>query len=265
MNQSRSIKVVLFNKPYGVHSQFRRDNDTMHTLADFFEDKSLRVVGRLDADSEGLLLLTNHGALNHAIASPPKDNHQKQPKRYLVQVEGIPTTEQIQMLANGVMLKDGKTLPANVIHLDETALPITLWVRTPPIRERQSIPTAWLSITIYEGKNRQVRRMTAHVGLPCLRLIRYQVAGFTLDTLASGESVCLQLSPDELAVYGVSLPQEKKMGKNGANNKAKLIKDKQSPRLIRLTKLAKTPNASTTSKLSSAQPTPHLSKKPRHL
>lgn len=201
----KRAKVVLFNKPYGVHSQFRRDHSQMLTLADFFEDKSLRVVGRLDKDSEGLLLLTNHGQLNHAISSPPKNSRQKQPKSYLVQVEGVPTPTQLSALSLGVLLKDGKTLPAVVRVVSEDDLPIALWARQPPIRTRQSIPTSWLSLTIFEGKNRQVRRMTAHVGLPCLRLIRYQVAGFLLDDLALGDYRILDLTVDELRVYGIDL------------------------------------------------------------
>lgn len=187
-------KIVLFNKPYNVHSQFRKDHDDMATLADFFDDKSLRVAGRLDKDSEGLLILTDNGILNHAITTP-EHKQGKVSKTYLVQVENIPTTAQIQALRAGVLLKDGKTLPAKVVLLDE--LPITLWERHPPIRERKSIPTAWLSITIFEGKNRQVRRMTAHVGLPCLRLIRYAVGKCTLEDLAVGQSRTLHLNNEQ--------------------------------------------------------------------
>lgn len=191
-------KLILFNKPYGVHSQFRKDNDEMATLADFFTDKSLRVVGRLDKDSEGLLLLTNNGKLANAIANPTAH---KQPKTYLVQVEGTPNDDALQALRNGVVLKDGKTLPAKVSALSESELPIALWERNPPIRERKHIPTAWLSITIFEGKNRQVRRMTASVGLPCLRLIRWQVAEFTLGELSLGEWQELTLNRQALARF----------------------------------------------------------------
>lgn len=191
-------KLILFNKPYGVHSQFRKDNDEMATLADFFTDKSLRVVGRLDKDSEGLLLLTNNGKLANAIANPTAH---KQPKTYLVQVEGTPNDDALQALRNGVVLKDGKTLPAKVSALSESKLPIALWERNPPIRERKHIPTAWLSITIFEGKNRQVRRMTASVGLPCLRLIRWQVAEFTLGELSLGEWQELTLNRQALARF----------------------------------------------------------------
>lgn len=208
------IKVVLFNKPYGVHSQFRRDHATMHTLADFVTDKSLRIAGRLDADSEGLLILTDSGALNHAITTPPTSkNHNKQPKRYLVQVEGVPSAAMLAQLRQGVLLKDGKTRPAQVTQLDDNALPITLWARVPPIRERKSIPTTWLEIAIVEGKNRQVRRMTAHVGLPCLRLIRHQVAGFHLGDLAVGQLRVLHLTWAQLADFGIRLPAAQKAAK----------------------------------------------------
>ena len=254
------IKLVLFNKPYSVHSQFRRDNDKMRTLADYFDDKSLRVVGRLDADSEGLLLLTDCGALNHAIASPPKATKgNKQPKRYLVQVEGTPSTEQLQALSRGVELKDDKTLPAQVALLSDDKLPIPLWARNPPIRERKSIPTAWLMLTIYEGKNRQVRRMSAHVGLPCLRLIRYAVAGFNLsldglddlgdmrgwEMLASGDSVCLHLSRAELRAFGIDLPKgnltksnanQAKQGKRPNQKPAQFAKAKQAQKAKSLSK-----------------------------
>lgn len=186
--------VILFNKPYGVHSQFRKDHENMATLADFFDDKTLRVAGRLDKDSEGLLVLTDDGRLNHAITTPKSDK--RWGKTYLVQVENIPTQAQIDALRAGVVLKDGKTLPAIVKVLD--TLPIALWQRQPPIRERQTIPTAWLSITIFEGKNRQVRRMTAHVGLPCLRLIRHQVGIWTLGELGVGQFVHLTVNPKKL-------------------------------------------------------------------
>lgn len=205
---AKMTKVVLFNKPYAVHSQFRKDHDEMATLADFIDDQSLRVAGRLDKDSEGLLVLTNHGGLNHAITTPPTAINAKydakHAKTYLVQVENIPTAEQLDALRTGVMLKDGKTLPATVKHLADDELPITLWARTPPIRSRASIPTAWLAISIIEGKNRQVRRMVAHVGLPCLRLIRYQVGQWVLSDLAVGDYRVLHLSDDELRKLGIS-------------------------------------------------------------
>lgn len=187
-------KIVLFNKPFNVHSQFRKDHADMSTLADFFDDKSLRVAGRLDKDSEGLLILTDDGMLNQAIITPAHKAG-KLGKTYLVQVENTPTQTQIDALTSGVILKDGKTLPAHVRVLDE--LPLPLWERHPPIRERKNIPTAWLAITIFEGKNRQIRRMTAHVGLPCLRLIRQSVGDWQLDGLAVGQSRTIHLSPSE--------------------------------------------------------------------
>lgn len=201
-----TTSLVLFNKPYGVQSQFRDDSNNDHTtLSEYFTDKSLRVAGRLDATSEGLLILTNDGRVNKAITHPPKANAgRKQGKTYLVQVEGIPTAEQLDKLGQGVILKDGKTLPADIKQLSEEDLPMPLWQRDPPIRERKSIPTSWLMLTIYEGKNRQVRRMTAHVGLPCLRLIRWSVAGFELGELAVGEFVRIHLDSAKLRELGVS-------------------------------------------------------------
>ena len=201
-----TTSLVLFNKPYGVQSQFRDDSNNDHTtLSEYFTDKSLRVAGRLDATSEGLLILTNDGRVNKAITHPPKANAgRKQGKTYLVQVEGMPTAEQLDKLGQGVILKDGKTLPADIRQLSEEGLPMPLWQREPPIRERKSIPTSWLMLTIYEGKNRQVRRMTAHVGLPCLRLIRWSVAGFELGELAVGEFVRIHLDSAKLRELGVS-------------------------------------------------------------
>ena len=197
--------IILFNKPYGVQSQFRDDSNNAHsTLAQYFTDKSLRVAGRLDATSEGLLILTSDGQVNKAITHPPKANAgHKQGKTYLVQVEGTPTPEQLQALADGVVLKDGKTLPAKVKHVSEDELPMSLWQRDPPIRERKNVPDSWLVLTIYEGKNRQVRRMTAHVGLPCLRLIRWSVAGFELDNLAVGEFVRIHLTGERCQQLGI--------------------------------------------------------------
>lgn len=200
--------LVLFNKPYGVQSQFRDDSNNNHiTLSQYFTDKSLRVAGRLDATSEGLLILTSDGRVNKAITQPPSQktfhqNKYKQSKTYLVQVEGAASQEQLDELSNGVLLKDGMTLPATAKIVAEDELPIELWQRDPPIRERKNVPTSWLMLTIYEGKNRQVRRMTAHVGLPCLRLIRWSVAGFDLGTLASGEFVRIHLNAERCQQLG---------------------------------------------------------------
>ncbi|OLF37024.1 pseudouridine synthase [Psychrobacter sp. Cmf 22.2] len=197
--------LILFNKPYGVQSQFRDDSNNDHTtLSEFFTDKSLRVAGRLDATSEGLLILTSDGRINKAITHPPKANKgHKQGKTYLVQVEGIPAPEQLRQLEKGVVLKDGKTLPASVKYLNEDELPMPLWPRNPPIRKRKSVPDSWLMLTIYEGKNRQVRRMTAHVGLPCLRLIRWSVAGFELGDLGVGEFVRIHLNKERCQQLGI--------------------------------------------------------------
>lgn len=200
--------LILFNKPYGVQSQFRDDGGNAHTtLAPYFTDKSLRVAGRLDATSEGLLILTNDGRVNKAITQPPRatnfENNAKQGKTYLVQVEGLITPAQLAQLTNGMMLKDGKTLPAIAVIVEEADLPIQLWQRDPPIRERKNIPTSWLMLTIYEGKNRQVRRMTAHVGLPCLRLIRWSVAGFELGELGVGEFVRIHLNAERCEQLGI--------------------------------------------------------------
>ena len=201
--------LILFNKPYGVQSQFRDDSNNDHsTLSEYFTDKSLRIAGRLDATSEGLLILTSDGRVNKAITQPPSiknfaQNKQKQGKTYLVQVEGLVSDAQLKQLAAGVNLKDGKTLPATALLVDEVDLPIDLWQRDPPIRERKSVPTSWLMLTIYEGKNRQVRRMTAHVGLPCLRLIRWSVAGFELGELGVGEFVRIHLSNEHCKKLGI--------------------------------------------------------------
>lgn len=175
------MKLVALNKPFNVLSQFREDGDHT-TLAEFIDDSELRVAGRLDRDSEGLVLLTDDGGINNTITSPKK----KQYKVYLAQVEGTVTPEAISALEAGVTLNDGPTLPAKVKQVKE---PAWLWERNPPIRHRVNVPTTWLEIQIMEGRNRQVRRMTAAVGFPTLRLVRTQIGSIRLNqlNLAVGE------------------------------------------------------------------------------
>lgn len=164
--------ILLLNKPYGVICQFSPHN--LHaSLADYVKMPDAYPAGRLDTDSEGLVLLTDDGRLQHRLAHPKH----KQPKTYCVQVEGTPSATALQQLRQGVLLKDGMTAPCTATLIDE---PTWLWARTPPIRERKAIPTHWLSITLTEGRNRQVRRMTAAVGLPTLRLIRTHIGAYSL-------------------------------------------------------------------------------------
>ncbi len=172
-------RLILLNKPYGVLPQFT-DDQGRPTLADHVPVKGVYAAGRLDRDSEGLLALSDDGALIARIASPKH----KLPKTYWVQVEGVPTEEALQRLRTGVTLNDGPTLPAEARMMAE---PAGLWPRDPPVRYRASIPTSWIALTLREGRNRQVRRMTAAVGFPTLRLIRWSIGDWTLDGLAPGE------------------------------------------------------------------------------
>ena len=176
-------RLILFNKPYGVLSQFTdksTEGSPRATLSDFIREKDVYPAGRLDRDSEGLLLLTDDGKLQAKLSNPKF----KEPKTYLVQVEGTPDDAALNALAQGIVLKDGMTKPAEARRIEE---PLWLWPRTPPIRVRKAIPDTWIELTLREGRNRQVRRMTAHVGHPTLRLIRVRIGSYTLEGIAQGE------------------------------------------------------------------------------
>ncbi len=182
-------RVVLFNKPYGVLPQFT-DEQGRPTLADYLAIPDIRPAGRLDRDSEGLLLLTDDGALQHRISHP----RHKLPKTYWVQVEGLPDEAALERLSRGVTLNDGPTAPAQARLLAEPEL----WPRDPPIRYRAAIPTSWLELVISEGRNRQVRRMTAAVGFPTLRLVRRAIGPWTIEGLEPGQ--WRELAPHEYAM-----------------------------------------------------------------
>lgn len=171
-------RLILFNKPFDVLTQFT-DGDNRRTLADFIPIKAVYPAGRLDRDSEGLVLLTDDGALQAQISNPKFNK----PKTYWVQVEGEITETAIKQLAQGVELKDGITKPATAKAIEEPSL----WDREPPVRYRKSLPTSWLELTIAEGRNRQVRRMTAAVGFPTLRLVRHSIGDWSVDDIPLGE------------------------------------------------------------------------------
>lgn len=172
--------LIALNKPYGVLCQFTdRSTPPRPTLAEFGLPAEVYAAGRLDFDSEGLLLLTDDGALAHRLTAP----RHKQPKTYWVQVEGAPDDTQLAALRDGVVLKDGPTLPARVRTIDAPSL----WLRNPPVRFRKTVPDSWIELVIREGRNRQVRRMTAGVGLPTLRLVRMTIGGHSLGDLQPGQ------------------------------------------------------------------------------
>ena len=170
--------IILFNKPFNVLCQFT-DKEGRKNLSNFIPVKNVYAAGRLDYDSEGLVVLTDDGKLQNIISDP---NH-KLVKTYWVQVEGTPNEKSIDKLRNGVLLKDGKTKPAEAKLMKEPQI----WERVPPIRERKNIPTSWIELKITEGKNRQVRRMTAAVGFPTLRLIRYSIGEWNIKNLKPGD------------------------------------------------------------------------------
>ena len=174
-------KLILFNKPFDVLSQFTdtRSPTPRRTLSNFIDVPGVYPAGRLDRDSEGLLILTDDGKLQDRISNPKA----KMPKTYLVQVEGYPTDQDLAPLKNGVTLKDGPTRPAKVERIAEPEL----WDRVPPVRFRKSVPDRWIKLTITEGRNRQVRRMTAHIGFPTLRLVRWSIGDWSLSDIPNGE------------------------------------------------------------------------------
>lgn len=176
-------RIILFNKPFNVLSQFTDrgvEASSRQTLSDFLQVPNVYPAGRLDRDSEGLLVLTDNGRLQAQISNPKHET----PKTYWAQVEGLPDEAALKALQDGIRLKDGLTAPAEARLIDP---PEGLWPRTPPIRVRKSVPDCWVELTIREGRNRQVRRMTAAVGHPTLRLIRYSVGNWTIDGLDSGD------------------------------------------------------------------------------
>ena len=212
-------RLLLFNKPFGVLTQFTAP-DGKPTLADFIPVRDVYAAGRLDADSEGLVILTDDGRLQARIADP---GH-KLPKRYFAQVDGEVSDQALRQLASGVSLGDFVTRPCEARRIGE---PKGLWPRIPPIRVRKEIPTSWLELVLREGKNRQVRRMTAHVGFPTLRLVRWAVGDWTLDGLAPGEwrdGDFQRQPPSERRVNGLNAPKNR-----GVISSLPIFKRKETP------------------------------------
>lgn len=191
-------RLIAFNKPYGVLTQFSGGGDGLQTLADFVDVKGVYPAGRLDKDSEGLLLLTDDGKLQARISDPKH----KLDKTYMAQVEGLPDDAAIEALCKGVDLKDGRTRPAKARRID----PPNIWARVPPIRERKSVPDCWIELVLREGRNRQVRRMTAAVGHPTLRLIRWRIGPVELAGLAPG--AWMELSPSVFTKLAPEKPRK---------------------------------------------------------
>lgn len=193
-------RLILLNKPFQVLSQFSPEGDK-HTLKNYVDIPDVYPAGRLDYDSEGLLLLTDDGALQARIANP----RFKMGKTYWVEVEGAITDEALSQLGAGVILKDGPTLPATAVRLHEPPL----WPRNPPVRFRANIPTTWIALTIFEGRNRQVRRMTAAVGFPTLRLIRHSIGPWSVEDLQPGQWRAIEVTIDTLPAASPVLGQKK--------------------------------------------------------
>jgi 23S rRNA pseudouridine2457 synthase len=203
-------KLYLFNKPFGVLSQFRDDGSGRPTLAKYINTPDIYPAGRLDQDSEGLLLLTGNGKLQHWISHP---NH-KQPKTYWAQVEGVPTESAIKQLRDGVELNDGPTKPAQAKIIEQPAI----WNREPPIRYRANIPTRWIELTITEGRNRQVRRMTAAIGHPTLRLVRASIGDWDISAMQLGEVKVVDIELPKEA-QGISQKHPRRQNPQSRNSK----------------------------------------------